>query len=444
MKLSSLNINGWTDSNKQLREALIHFAEPDVLCLQETHLDSGKTIDIPGYYWIGHNRNKRHVKAKKASGGIGVLVKDTTLHQFQICGIDKSFDSILVITLKHKVTDFQLTLICVYLPPENSTWGRNSDIFFNHLTSVVYTSQTSDIVLIAGDFNARVGNLQDYINDIDDIPKRKTIDTVKNSHGESLIEFLKDTQMIIVNGRISENCDNFTCINSRGKSVVDFIMLPHDCIKFCSSFKVDTIANLLSSGQLYNLISGRCKSPDHSLISITLTCSYLGSPIHVSEPENNMSTHNTQETASENTFLKNSKRISQVRKSDNTYTNSNTWKDSIMAHINRLETVIKSQTEIDDSCNSFCEIIFAEIDSNLQINYSSKFSRKRYKHFKPYWSNELTKMWKEMRDSENNFLTTNKHTPKNLKNELRHLYKSKRHTFDKQKGSSRRYRRCKY
>ena len=343
MKISSLNVNGWTDSNKQLREASIQLAEPDVLCLQETHLDSGKTIDIPGYYWIGHNRNKRHVKAKKASGGVGILIKDNILHQFLVCDVDRSFDSILVICFKHKITDFQVTVICVDLPPENSTWGHNSDLFFTHLTSVVYASHSSDIILITGDFNARVGNLPDYINEIEETLKREALDVTKNSHGDSLVEFLKDVQMIIVNGRISPKCNNFTCINPRGKSVVDYMILPHDCIKFCSSFKVETMADLLSSGQLFSLISGRCKPPDHSLISITLSCSYIEKNYkHSNVSENTMAGDHLHEATNTNKFLKNSKRVLHIRKCDNTYANSNPWKDLIIAHINRLETSIKN------------------------------------------------------------------------------------------------------
>ena len=73
------------------------------------------------------------------------------------------------------------------------------------------------------------------------------LDDIKNSHGDSLIDFLKDTQMCIVNGRISSKSNNFTCINSRGKSVVDYIILPHYCVKFCSSFKVENMSDLLSS-----------------------------------------------------------------------------------------------------------------------------------------------------------------------------------------------------
>ena len=69
LHISSLNINGWTENNKELRLALIKHTSPDVLCLQETHLDAGQSINIEGYLWIGHNRTNKHVKVKKASGG---------------------------------------------------------------------------------------------------------------------------------------------------------------------------------------------------------------------------------------------------------------------------------------------------------------------------------------------------------------------------------------
>ena len=68
------------------------------------------------------------------------------------------------------------------------------------------------MVLITGDFNARVGNMSDCINDLDDIPKSEIRDDVKISHGDSLIDFLKDTQTCIVNGRISPTANKFTCI----------------------------------------------------------------------------------------------------------------------------------------------------------------------------------------------------------------------------------------
>ena len=46
--------------------------------------------------------------------------------------------------------------------------------------------------------------------------------------GEALIDFLTDTGLVIVNGRKGK--DAFTCVSSRGRSVVDYCVVPTDCM----------------------------------------------------------------------------------------------------------------------------------------------------------------------------------------------------------------------
>ena len=183
---------------------------------------------------------------------------------------------------------------------------------------------------------------------------------------------------------------------------MDCIILPYDCIKFCLSFEVETISDLLNSWQLYNLVSQKCKPPDHSLISVSLNCSYIESIKYKNSNESNASSNsnNTNEASSEREFLKNSKKIHHLRKSNETYVNSNSWNESIVGLANKLEESLDSQVQIDEAYSIFCDTLFSEIDSNLQINYCTKAGRKRYKYYKPYWSNDLTKVWKDMRDAE--------------------------------------------
>ena len=38
---------------------------------------------------------------------------------------DKSYDGILVILFEHNVSHIKFLIICLYLPPENSPWGRH-------------------------------------------------------------------------------------------------------------------------------------------------------------------------------------------------------------------------------------------------------------------------------------------------------------------------------
>ncbi len=120
-----------------------------------------------------------------------------------------------------KMTDFKFVIFCCYLPPENSVWGRNPTQFFSHLITQLYMYQDHDFVCICGDFNARIGNMNDIVNDIDDVCKRKTLDNIKGGHGETFIEFVKDCKVAILNGRISPEKDNYTCISFNHKTVVD-------------------------------------------------------------------------------------------------------------------------------------------------------------------------------------------------------------------------------
>jgi hypothetical protein len=41
---------------------------------------------------------------------------------------------------------------------------------------------------------------------------------------ETLLEFLQDSKMYIINGRIIPLRDNFTSISGKGKAVVDFMV----------------------------------------------------------------------------------------------------------------------------------------------------------------------------------------------------------------------------
>ncbi|KAK7913157.1 hypothetical protein WMY93_013368 [Mugilogobius chulae] len=48
-------------------------------------------VELSGYRWLGNNR-KRHILAPKGSGGVGLLVKDELVEQFEVNVVDKSVD----------------------------------------------------------------------------------------------------------------------------------------------------------------------------------------------------------------------------------------------------------------------------------------------------------------------------------------------------------------
>ena len=166
-------------------------------------------------------------------------------------------------------TEFKLVLYACYLPPENSPWGYDPNSFFVHLLSSLYFH--CDAVLFCGDFNGRVGKAVDIVSGLDeDIPPRIYLDDVKRSHGDVLLEFIKDGRLAILNGRINPTADNFTCVSHRGRSVVDYMLLPHNCLKFCLDFKVELMSDIIDVALCTELLSNTCKIPDHSLLTVKM------------------------------------------------------------------------------------------------------------------------------------------------------------------------------
>ena len=102
---------------------------------------------------------------KQNSGGVGFFIQEEFLLNFSL-----------------KYTG--------YLPPENSKWGREPDMFFGHLLSKIYLCTDVDMTIFCGDLNARLGPANDCIDDKDDIPKRSVIDyTKKTSMVNHLMSF---------------------------------------------------------------------------------------------------------------------------------------------------------------------------------------------------------------------------------------------------------------
>ena len=120
-------------------------------------------------------------------------------------------------------------------------------------------------------FNARIGAQADIIVDVDtDLPNRNSIDITLNSHGRSLLEFLKDNKLCIINGRLNPKKDNFTLkfLSTRGKSVVDYFITCHDNLSYCKSFEVLPTIDVIDKFGLEQFIESNSKCPDHSILQL--------------------------------------------------------------------------------------------------------------------------------------------------------------------------------
>ena len=127
--MSILNVNGWTETNGQLREDIINYISSDIFGIVETHLTGDKNINVPNYTWFGFNRTMQNKRAKKGSGGVGIFVKNTFKSHFYVKAIDKSYDGILACEFNHKKQDFKFIVIVCYLPPEGSVYANSIEFF---------------------------------------------------------------------------------------------------------------------------------------------------------------------------------------------------------------------------------------------------------------------------------------------------------------------------
>ena len=431
------NVNSWTQNNKTLRENIIVNMSCDIVCLNETHLSGNDIIDVSGYTWFGFNRQTRHVKATKTSGGVGILVEDSCFENFHVRIIDRNFAGVLRMGLQHKFTNHTIVIYSFYLPPENSVWSNPTEVYA-HLISQIYLRTYADAIYLCGDLNARTGNLCDYIPEVEDIPPRKLVDTTRyNMYGEKLIEFVKDMKLCIINGRVSPENGNFTCVSTRGRSVVDYFLTEQCSLNTCAEFKVFNTLDLLNLFFLQDLVSTVCKPPDHSVIWLKVNISSYGvketeSILSENTQSNDVRIHNVDSTVPSSRYFE---RYNLHKNSDRCM-NNESWRLALNDVINHINNAKRCQNDIDDLYDLLCRNIYQELDKFYKKIDVRKPTRKRYRKTKPYWDSELNELWQSMCFAEKIFV---KFKGSSLtKKQLQREFVAARNIFDKKERAYRR------
>lgn len=105
--------------------------------------------------------------------------------------------------------------------------------------------QTTEDIIIGGDFNARTSNKQEIVQDLNPnlFHRRASMDKETSARGNLLLGLLDLNSFVICNGRTSSDTSGApTFINRNGSSVVDYIITdPKTAIKIVD-FKVETTA----------------------------------------------------------------------------------------------------------------------------------------------------------------------------------------------------------
>ena len=169
LKVASWNIDGLYSNIDGMR--ICKFSDPavekfinsyDIICIVESHCNMNDSPVLDGYKLIQHNR-KKSKKAKRASGGIIVAVKNCIS-----CGISlecKSNSEILWIKLKSNYFGLKndIYLAAVYISPLNSSYTSKREDLFDILEKDIAQFSKMGSCIICGDFNSRTNIDSDFV-----------------------------------------------------------------------------------------------------------------------------------------------------------------------------------------------------------------------------------------------------------------------------------------
>lgn len=84
--------------------------------------------------------------------------------------------------------------------------------------------------------------------------------------------------------------------------------------------------------------------------------------------------------------------------------NTERTRNAILDIISKIEMCRETQDQIDKVYDDFCDMIIREMAETIpKYDWSNK-GRTKLRFHKPYWNDELTDLWKNMRNKEKLYL----------------------------------------
>ena len=146
------------------------FSNHDIVLFTETWSNELFDYDFDGFTCYKLHRTLKHKNANRDSGGLMAYISDTCNKQISL--VKTVDDCIMWLKISDHVgsqtndTDRSMYIcLCYNVPANSSREGLlQNDLFDNILNDIVFfDSHTEHEYMILGDFNSRVGNLNDFV-----------------------------------------------------------------------------------------------------------------------------------------------------------------------------------------------------------------------------------------------------------------------------------------
>ena len=263
LSISSWNINGL--GQKYRDEDFLNQINYDINIILETWKGDCPDIDVPNYVSFSKCR-KKNKRAKRSSGGIIVYCKKEIIKGITyLKNLTKSENRMwLKLDKNFFGIEYDIYICGVYIPPINSPHYEDE---YQKLEGEINLLTNKGKIFLTGDFNSRSNIYPDFIVDDDNnenlsniLPDnyksdyflpRKSLDKVINNQGRALLDLCASARLRILNGRfIGDLLGYFTCINSRGSSVVDYAVASVDLLSSVKYFNVKNPTHFSDHSQL--------------------------------------------------------------------------------------------------------------------------------------------------------------------------------------------------
>ena len=217
-----------------------------MFCVQESWLTENQSIKIEDYEYFRSDRHKGKL-SKRGHGGVVVFFKKEIKKGLTKIK-SKNMDNIWVkLSKKFFGLNNDTYLLCSYIPPAESKFQKDYDIFNNLDIEISSFASRGDIFII-GDLNSRIADtnetyvidvLDNTVSNIENPIPRTSKDKKINTNGRKLMNIVNSHHLTILNGRTLGDFDGqMTCVEYNGCSVVDYCIVSNSLQKKVNYFKV--------------------------------------------------------------------------------------------------------------------------------------------------------------------------------------------------------------
>ena len=267
LRILSWNIHDSNDritGSKLTDETFIAtISQCDIICLQETK----RSLKIPGFKCLNSNR------VDSRSGGLCIGFKHELRSHITPVNTKNFSSDIQAIRISRRLCDCSkdILLVNVYDSLVNSSYKQKLmangtyEATLETLGNFLDCHRGENQLMLCGDFNARTGNensicikedvMQDSLSSgnfltTSDLPARSdrfrcSQDDITNNRGRALLELATMHNAKIINGAtIGDALGEYTCINYRGQSVVDYFLTSHELLQKVSSLRLQDLTSI--------------------------------------------------------------------------------------------------------------------------------------------------------------------------------------------------------